>query len=173
MFSAFRHAKHSVPEGRPAVWTFARRFRQSDGRGRPSHIVARASPPAAASRRDALIIGRPFSAGNWRFQIGPVPEGRGEPSGLKMIPMTSFAKKSDQASRFFVLNRSSRRFSRPFRTGDPFFFLSTGAEAPAYSRSASPRRAVGSTHRYPTRVPCTSRVRGKIKSANHLSASAG
>ena len=29
---------------------FARRFRQSDGRGRPSHIVARASPPAERPR---------------------------------------------------------------------------------------------------------------------------
>ena len=62
-----------------------------------------------------MIIGRRFSAGYWRFQIGPVPEGRGEPSGLKMISITSFAKKSDQASRFFVLNRSSRRFTPAFR----------------------------------------------------------
>src|SRR5215472_7537115 len=60
-----------------------------------------------------------------------------------MIPTTSFAEKSDQASRFFVLNRSLRAASpRPSGTGDPFLFLSTGAEAeaPAYSRSASPRR---------------------------------
>src|SRR6516225_2475664 len=76
------------------------------------------------------------------FQIGPVPEGRGEPSGLTMIPMTSFVEKSDRASRFFVLSRSLRAAStRPSGTGDPFLFLSTGAEAPAYSRSASPRRA--------------------------------
>jgi len=88
-----------------------------------------------------LIIGRRFSAGYWRFPIGPVPEGRGEPSGLKMIPITSFAEKSDQAARFFVLTRSLRRFTPgPSGTGDPFLFLSTGAEAPAYSRSASPRR---------------------------------
>src|SRR5262249_47624728 len=32
----------------------------------------------------------------------------------------------------------------PPGTGDPFLFLSTGAEAPAYSRSASPKRVVGS-----------------------------
>src|SRR5215831_6254408 len=76
------------------------------------------------------------------FQIGRVPEGRGEPSGLTMIPMTSFVEKSDRASRFFVLSRSLRAApSRPSGTGDPFLFLSTGAEAPAYSRSASPRRA--------------------------------
>ena len=41
-----------------------------------------------------------------------------------------------------MLNRSLRAASpRPSGTGDPFLFLSTGAEAPAYSRSASPRRA--------------------------------
>jgi hypothetical protein len=58
-----------------------------------------------------------------------------------MIPTTSFAEKSDQASRFFVLNRSLRAASpRPSGTGDRFLFLRTGAEAPAYSRSASPRR---------------------------------
>src|SRR6516225_5300093 len=56
-----------------------------------------------------------------------------------MIPTTSFAEKSDQASRFFVLNTSLRAASpRPSGTGGPFLFLSTGAEAPAYSRSASP-----------------------------------
>src|SRR5262249_14500927 len=60
---------------------------------------------------------------------------------LLMIRCTSFAEKSDQASRFFVLNRSLRAASpRPSGTGDPFLFLSTGAEAPAYSQSASPRR---------------------------------
>src|SRR5262245_38416839 len=65
----------------------------------------------------------------------------GEPLGLKMIPTTSLAEKSDQASRFFVLNRSLRAASpRPSGTGDPFLFLRTGAEAPAYSQSASPRR---------------------------------
>ena len=53
------------------------------------------------------MIGRRFSAGYLRFQIGPVPEGRGEPSGLKMIRITSFAEKSDQASRLFVVTRTS------------------------------------------------------------------
>ena len=48
----------------------------------------------------------------------------------------------DRASRFFVLSRSLRAASsRPSGTGDPFLFLGTGAGAPAYSRSASPRRA--------------------------------
>jgi hypothetical protein len=58
-----------------------------------------------------------------------------------MIPTTSFAEKSDQASRFFVLNRSSPAASpRPSGTGDAFLFLSTGAEAPAYFLSAPPGR---------------------------------
>jgi len=47
----------------------------------------------------------------------------------------------------------------PPGTGDPFLFLRTGAEAPAYFRSASPRR--GRFYSYPPRVPCTSRVRVK------------
>ena len=58
----------------------------------------------------------------------------GKPWGLKMIPTTSFAKKSDQAARFFVLNRSLRAASpRPSWTGDAFLFLRAGAEAPAWS----------------------------------------
>src|SRR6516164_1127181 len=58
-----------------------------------------------------------------------------------MVPTISFAEKSDQAWRFFVLNRNLHAASpRPSGTGDPFLSLSTGAEAPAYSRSASPRR---------------------------------
>src|SRR5215471_6052733 len=59
-----------------------------------------------------------------------------------MVPTISFAEKSEQAWRFFVLNRSLRAASPPgpSGTGDPFLSLSTGAEAPAYSRSASPRR---------------------------------
>jgi hypothetical protein len=55
----------------------------------------RASRPARRSLgevgRDDLIIGRRFSAGYCRFQIGPVPEGRGEPPGLEMIRITSLA----------------------------------------------------------------------------------
>ena len=78
---------------------------------------------------------------------------RGEPLGPKMITTTSFAEKSDQASRFFRANRSLRAASpQPSGTGDSFLFLSTGAEARAYSRSASPRRGL---IRYPPRVPCT------------------
>jgi len=52
---------------------------------------------------------------------------------------------------------------RPPGRGIPFLFLSTGAEAPAYSRSASPRRR----RFYPPLVPCTSRV--GVKSASRSS----
>jgi hypothetical protein len=42
----------------------------------------------------------------------------GEPLGLKMIPTTSFAEKSDQASRFFELNRKlTCRFTPALRDG--------------------------------------------------------
>jgi hypothetical protein len=57
-----------------------------------------------------------------------------------MIRMTSFAEKSDQAWLLFVLKRSLRRFSPGLRDGDPFLFLSIGAEAPAYFLSVPPRR---------------------------------
>jgi hypothetical protein len=67
------------------------------------------------------MIGRRFSAGYLRFQIGPVPEGRGEPSGLKMIRITSFAEKSDQAWRFFVLDGSLHRFTPALRDGGSLF----------------------------------------------------
>jgi len=50
--------------------------------------------------------------------------------------------------RGFRGNRSLRRFIPAVRTGDPFLFLRTGAEASAYSRSASPRRR----RFYPRRV---------------------
>jgi len=115
-FSAFRHAKRTVPACPTKPW------RSREGRldNRP------------ALQRRLLTISK----------SAPVPEGRGEPSGLTMIPMTSFVEKSDGASRFFVLSRSLRAASsRPSGTGDPFLFLGTGAGAPAYSRSASPRRA--------------------------------
>ena len=56
--------------------------------------------------------------------------------------MTSFVEKSDRDSRFFrAKQKLTRRPIPALRDGDPFLFLSTGAEAPAYSRSASPRRA--------------------------------
>src|SRR5262249_40104281 len=56
------------------------------------------------------------------------------------IRITQLCEKSVQASRFFVLNRSLRASPRPSGTGALFLFLSTGAEASAYYRSASPRR---------------------------------
>ena len=71
-----------------------------------------------------------------------------------MIRITSFAEKSDQASRFFVLTEAYAASPRPSGTGDPFLFLSTGAEAPAYFRSASPRRR----RFYPPDVHPASRV---------------
>jgi len=57
------------------------------------------------------------------FQIGPVPEGRGEPSGLTMIPITSFVGKSDRASRFFVLTKQklTRRLIPALRDGGSLF----------------------------------------------------
>ena len=112
-----------------------------------------ASRPARQSLgevgRDALIIGRRFSAGYRRFQIGPVPEGRGEPSGLEMIRITSLAEKKQPASRFFVPNIAYAASPRPSGTGSSFFVFNTGAEAPAtgaeapaYYQSASPRRPI-------------------------------
>src|SRR5262249_42560746 len=50
---------------------------------------------------------------------------------------------------------------RPSGTGNPFLFLSTGAEAPAYYRSASPDFANHVSR-------CTCRVR--VKSAKHAQA---
>jgi hypothetical protein len=41
-----------------AFANFRSRFRQSDGRGRPSHIVARASPPALRNRPPGEALGR-------------------------------------------------------------------------------------------------------------------
>ena len=78
-----------------------------------------------------------------------------------MIRITSFAEKHNQASRFFALNRSLRRFTPALRDGGSLLFLSTGAEAeaPAYYQSASPRRRRFCSPR--VRVP--SRVR--LKSA--------
>src|SRR6516164_3411652 len=86
------------------------------------------------------MIGRRFSAGYLRFQIGPVPEGRGEPSGLKMIRITSFAEKKQPSFAVFRAKHSLRRFTPALRDEGPLLFLSTGAEAPAYYQSASPRR---------------------------------
>ena len=48
--------------------------------------------------------------------------------------------------------------TRPSGTGDPFLFLRTGAEAPAYSRSASPRRRRFYSPAIPPRVQSTGRV---------------
>jgi hypothetical protein len=72
-----------------------------------------------------------------------------------MMQITSVAEKSDQASRFFVLNRSLRHFTPAFRGGGSLFvFLSTGAEAEAlaYYQGASPRRRRFHSPAYPTRV---------------------
>ena len=49
----------------------------------------------AAPRRGALKIGRRFSAGFLRFQIGPVPEGRGERCAQEMIRVAVFPEKTD------------------------------------------------------------------------------
>ena len=49
---------------------FPSRFRQSDGRGRPSHIVARASPPAEGrrTRRYPFSVSNAFSI-RWYHEI--------------------------------------------------------------------------------------------------------
>jgi len=73
-----------------------------------------------------------------------------------MIPITSFAEKSDQASRFFVLNRSLRRFTPALRDGDPILcFCVPALKPPAYYQSASPRRRRFDSPPYLPRVPCT------------------
>src|SRR6516165_4024426 len=50
------------------------------------------------------------------------------------------SSKSDQASWFFVLKKLTPLHPGPPGTGGSLLFLSTGAEAPAYYQSASPRR---------------------------------
>src|SRR5262249_7057158 len=111
---AIRQAKHTVPACPTKPW------RSREGRldNRPGASAPVTDDPKSAPFRRAGV----------------------SPSGLKMIRITSFAEKSDQASRFFVLNRSLRRFTPALRDGGSLFVLSTGAEAPAYYRSASPRR---------------------------------
>ena len=142
----------------------------SGGVASDDFCLARLGALNIPSRRDGLRIGRrfSFSAGYGRFQIGTVPEGRGEPSGVKMIRITSFAEKRNQLRGFSCSTEACAASPRPSGTRDPFLFLSTGAEAPAYSRSASPRRGRFLLIRYPPRVPCTSRVR--VKSAKHIQA---
>ena len=140
----------------------------SGGVASDDFCLARLGALNIPSRRDGLRIGRRFSAGYGRFQIGTVPEGRGEPSGVKMIRITSFAEKRNQLRGFSCSTEACAASPRPSGTRDPFLFLSTGAEAPAYSRSASPRRGRFLLIRYPPRVPCTSRVR--VKSAKHIQA---
>jgi len=66
---------------------------------------ARAEPVAALNTNGASALVTD------KCQIGPVPEGRGEPSDLKVIRIGSFTEKSDKAWRFCVLNRSLRRFT--------------------------------------------------------------
>src|SRR5262245_1493634 len=52
-------------------------------------------PPRTRVPEGRSIIGRRFSAGFLRFQIGPVPEGRGERCGQKMIRVAVFPEKTD------------------------------------------------------------------------------
>ena len=144
MVSAFRQAKHTVPACPTKPW------RSREGRldNRP-----------ALQRRLLTIPGR------------PAPEGRGEPSGLEMIRITSFAEKKQPGFAVFRAKHSLRRFTPALRDGGSLFVLSTGAEAPAYYQSASPdfakalsgrpRRRRFHLARYPPRNPCTSRVRVK------------
>src|SRR5262245_15667959 len=57
-----------------------------------------------------------------------------------MIGITSFAEKKQPSFAVFRAKHSLRRFTPALRDGGPLLFLSTGAEAPAYYQSASPRR---------------------------------
>ena len=68
------------------------------GRKKTSKLQAGASAPVSDDSKSA-----------------PSPEGRGEPSGLKMIRITSFAEKSDPASRFF---RAKQKLT-PLHPGSP------------------------------------------------------
>ena len=85
--------------------------------------------------------------------IGPVPEGRGEPSGLKMIRIISFAEKSDQASRFLLLNKTLRRFTPALRDGGSLFvFEYRRSSAGLFSERLSEAPSV-STHPLSTPRP--------------------
>ena len=97
VFSAFRQAKHTVPACPTKPW------RSREGRldNRP------------ALQRRLLTI--PKSAPSRRA---------GEPSSLKIIRITKLVEKSDQASRFFVLNRSLGRFTPALRDGTDFGIVS-------------------------------------------------
>src|SRR5215468_4532337 len=57
-----------------------------------------------------------------------------------MIRITSLGEKKQPSFAVFRAKHSLRRFTPALRDGGPFSFLSTGAEAPAYYQSASPRR---------------------------------
>ena len=91
-------------------------------------------PPRTRVPEGRSKIGRRFSAGFLRFQIGPVPEGRGERCEQKMIRVAVFAEKTD----VFLLEATPS--PRPCGTGFFLVYWNTGAEAPAYYQSASPRR---------------------------------
>ena len=52
-------------------------------------------PPRTRVPEGRSKIGRRFSAGFLRFQIGPVPEGRGERCGQKMIRVAVFPEQTD------------------------------------------------------------------------------
>jgi hypothetical protein len=85
-----------------------------------------------------------------------------------MIRITSFAGKSDQAFWFFRANRSLRRFTPALRvpsgTGDPFLFLSTGAEAPSlFSRLAETLKNMSMLKR-PSSPNLKTRTRARARS---------
>jgi len=90
--------------------------------------------------RPTLWRGRPrpryrrFSAGYERFHIGPIPEVPGEPSGLKMIRITAFAEKSDQACGFFLRNASSGESPRRIALPSPAV-IGCSPQAPARGMS--------------------------------------
>jgi len=139
-------------------------------------------PPRTRVPEGRSKIGRRFSAGFLRFQIDPVPEGRGERCGQKMIRVAAlFCDGAKVWPEPCSYRRSQPRFAvlcaenimdqnrakgvghcetytiteittckyvliittpspRPCGTGSILVYWNTGAEAPAYYQSASPRR---------------------------------
>jgi len=75
----------------------------SRGTGRMFDVIQQKLVLDRTYRRYTKEPGKPrrlFLFRAFRHAKRTVPEGRGEPLGLKMVPTTSFAEKSDQASRF-------------------------------------------------------------------------
>ena len=85
-------------------------------------------PPRTRVPEGRSKIGRRFSAGFLRFQIDPVPEGRGERCEQKMIRVAVFAEKTDVFLSLYGDAPPGRRCKRPTPSPRPsgtgcFFIL--------------------------------------------------